>query len=36
MKADEVKEAILKNGFEIVETTTMKDWNSIVARKPIE
>lgn len=35
MKADEVKEAILKNGFEIVEITTMKDWTSFVARKPI-
>lgn len=34
MKAKEVKEAILKNGFEIVEITTMKDWTSIVARKP--
>lgn len=34
MKAEEVKAAIIKNGFEIVEVTTMKDWNSIVARKP--
>lgn len=35
MKAEEVKAAILKNGFEIVEITTMKDWTSIVARKPL-
>lgn len=35
MKAKEVEEAILKNGFEIVEITTMKDWTSIVARKPL-
>ncbi len=35
MKAKEVKEAILRNGFEIVEITTMKDWTSIVARKPL-
>jgi ribosomal protein L11 methyltransferase len=34
MKAEEVKEAILKNGFEIVEITTMKDWTSFVAIKP--
>lgn len=32
MKAEEVKEALLANGFEIVETTTMKDWVSYVAR----
>jgi ribosomal protein L11 methyltransferase len=36
MKAEEVKTAILKNGFEIVEITTMKDWTSYVARKPIQ
>lgn len=35
MKAKEVEEAVLANGFEIVEITTMKDWTSIVARKPI-
>ncbi len=35
MKAKEVEEAILRNGFEIVEITTMKDWTSIVARKPL-
>ena len=35
MKAEEVKAAILKNGFELVETTTMKDWVSYVARKPL-
>ena len=29
-----VKEAVLANGFEIVEITHMKDWVSIVARKP--
>lgn len=33
MKVEEVKAAILTNGFEIIEITTMKDWNSIVARK---
>lgn len=32
MKAEEVREALLANGFEIVETTTMKDWVSYVAR----
>lgn len=32
MKAEEVKEALLANGFEIVETTAMKDWVSYVAR----
>ena len=32
MKAEEVKEALLANGFEIVETVTMKDWVSYVAR----
>lgn len=35
MKVEEVKEAILKNGFEIVEITSMKDWSSFVARKPM-
>lgn len=34
MKAEEVKEAITKNGFIIEEITTMGDWTSIVARKP--
>lgn len=33
MKAEEVKDALLANGFEIVETVTMKDWVSYVARK---
>ncbi len=35
MKVEEVKEAILKNGFEIVEITSMKDWSSFVVRKPM-
>ena len=34
MKAEEVKDAIVKNGFIIEEITTMGDWTSIVARKP--
>ncbi|WP_312369896.1 50S ribosomal protein L11 methyltransferase [Lachnoclostridium sp.] len=34
MKAEEVKEAIIKNGFIIEEITTMGDWTSIVAKKP--
>lgn len=33
LKAEEVKEALLKNGFELVETTQMGDWFSYVARK---
>ncbi len=32
MKAEEVKEALLANGFEIIETVTMKDWVSYVAK----
>lgn len=32
MKAEEVKNALLANGFEIVKTVTMKDWVSYVAR----
>ncbi len=32
MKAEEVKEALLANGFEIVEESRMKDWVSFVAR----
>lgn len=32
MKAKEVKEALLANGFEIVEESRMKDWVSFVAR----
>lgn len=32
-KEEQVKEAILKNGFEIVEITRMNDWVSIVAKK---
>lgn len=34
MKVEEVKAAILKNGFIIEEITTMGDWTSIVAKKP--
>ncbi|MBE5949983.1 MAG: 50S ribosomal protein L11 methyltransferase [Lachnospiraceae bacterium] len=33
LKAEEVKEALLANGFEIVEVTQMGDWYSYVARK---
>ncbi|MBP5331769.1 MAG: 50S ribosomal protein L11 methyltransferase [Lachnospiraceae bacterium] len=33
-KEEAVKEAILKNGFEIAEILHMNDWVSIVARKP--
>lgn len=33
LKAEAVKEALLANGFEIVETTQMGDWFSYVARK---
>jgi ribosomal protein L11 methyltransferase len=32
-KEEQVKEAILNNGFEIVEVTKMNDWVSIVAKK---
>ncbi|BBF43276.1 ribosomal protein L11 methyltransferase [Lachnospiraceae bacterium KM106-2] len=34
MKRDEVEAAMKKNGFEIVEVNTMKDWVSIIAKKP--
>lgn len=34
-KAKEVKEAILSNGFEIIEENTMGDWVSYVALKPL-
>ncbi len=33
LKSEEVKEALLANGFEIVEVTQMGDWFSYVARK---
>ena len=33
MKREEVREALLSNGFEIVEENTLKDWVSFVARK---
>lgn len=33
MKAEEVKQAILQNGFEIIETNKMGDWVSYVAKK---
>ncbi|MDD6207888.1 MAG: 50S ribosomal protein L11 methyltransferase [Clostridiales bacterium] len=33
MKRDEVREALLSNGFEIVEENMMKDWVSFVAKK---
>lgn len=32
-KLEEVKEAILNNGFEIIETNTMGDWVSFIGRK---
>lgn len=32
-KEEQVKEAILKNGFEIIEITRMNDWVSFVAKK---
>lgn len=34
MKKDEVREALIKNGFEMVEEHSLKDWNCLVARKP--
>lgn len=34
MKKDEVKDALIGNGFEIIETNEMGDWVSFVARKP--
>ncbi|WP_281532997.1 hypothetical protein [Anaerocolumna aminovalerica] len=33
MKKEQVKEAILKNGFQILEINEMGDWVSIVAQK---
>ncbi|MDO5521088.1 MAG: 50S ribosomal protein L11 methyltransferase [bacterium] len=35
MKKEEVKEALIKNGFEMVEERSMKDWNCLIARKPM-
>lgn len=35
MKVEEVREALLKNGFEMVEEDKLKDWNCLVARKPM-
>ena len=32
-KEEDVKKAVLENGFEIVEVIRMNDWVSIVARK---
>ena len=34
MKEEEVRAAILKNGFEVLEVNRMGDWVSFVARKP--
>lgn len=34
-KADEVREAVLRNGFDMLEENTMGDWVSFVARKPV-
>ncbi len=36
MKKEEVKEALMKNGFEMVEERNMKDWNCLIARKPMQ
>ena len=33
MKAEEVKQALEENGFEIVETSVLKDWVSFVAKR---
>lgn len=35
MKKEEVREALIKNGFEMVEERNMKDWNCLIARKPM-
>lgn len=35
MKKEEVKEALIKNGFEMVEENALKDWNCLIARKPM-
>ncbi|MDO5292178.1 MAG: 50S ribosomal protein L11 methyltransferase [bacterium] len=35
MKKEEVKEALIRNGFEMVEERSMKDWNCLIARKPM-
>ncbi len=34
-KVDEVREALVKNGFEMVEEDKLKDWNCLIARKPM-
>ncbi len=34
MKKEEVKAALSKNGFELIEENNMKDWNCLIARKP--
>lgn len=31
-KVDEVKESLIKNGFEIVEVQTLGEWNAIVSK----
>lgn len=36
MKKEEVREALIKNGFEMVEENALKDWNCLIARKPIK
>ena len=33
MKKEEVREAIIKNGFKIIEVNEMGDWVSFVAQK---
>lgn len=35
MKKEEVKEALVRNGFEFVEEHALKDWNCIIVRKPL-
>lgn len=34
MKKEEVREALIRNGFEMVEEHALKDWNCLIARKP--
>ena len=36
MKKEEVREALIKTGFEMVEENALKDWNCLIARKPIK
>lgn len=36
MKKEEVKEALIRNGFEMIEENNLKDWNCLIARKPMK